>query len=116
MPLRLKVVFRLLISWGLPLLVVVLLGGSGGMWWASLMGKVSFPFLALAVCVGAAFPTRILKRPTVWAGFAVAISLAGAFVVAGSVGLVFGAMIAVPAAALFVFSVRKLPLSGPAAT
>jgi hypothetical protein len=116
MSLRLKLVFRLLLSWGLPLLVLVLLGGSGGVWWAKLLGMASLPFLALALSVGAALPMLILKRPMVWAGFAVAISLTVAFVVAGRVGVAFGAMMAVPAAILFVLSLKKLPLLEPAAT
>ena len=116
MSLRLRVVFRLLVSWGLPLVAVTLLGGSSGAWWAKLVGMASLPFLALALSVGAVWPTLILKRPTVWAGLAVAISLAVAFAVAGRVGLVFGAMMAVPAAALFVLLLKKLPLLEPAAT
>lgn len=91
-------------------MAVVLLGGSYGVWWAKLMGMASLPFLALALSVGAALPTPILKRPMVWAGCAVAISLAVAFAVVGRVGLTFGAMMAVPAATLFVLSLKKLPL------
>ncbi len=115
MPLRLRLVFRLLVSWGLPLSAIVVLGRGEGLWWAKLLGLASLPFLALALLVGAALPRLILKRPMVWAGFALAISLAVAFAVVGQVGLKFGAMMALPTAAIFVLSLKTLPLLEPAA-
>ena len=114
MGLRLTLALRLLGSLVFSLVGLSLLAGSlgeaeEGIWAVKLLGLASLPLVAVGVATAFVFPRSIRARPTLWAGGAVLLCMAAGFATAAVAGLVFAALIAVPAFLLFVGSVKVWP-------
>lgn len=114
MGLRQTLALRLLASWVLSLLGLSLFGMSigeagDGIWAVRLLTLASLPLIAFALAVTLIFPGSIRARPALWAGSAGLLSMAAGFAVAAVAGLMFAALIAVPAFLLFVGSVKVWP-------
>ena len=114
MGMRRTLALRLLASWVLSLLGLSLFAmsigeASEGFWAVRLLSLSSFPFVVFALAATFIFPLSIRARPTLWAGGAGLLSMAAGFAVAAVAGLMFAALIAVPAFLLFVGSVKVWP-------
>src|SRR4051812_33489246 len=96
-----------------PLLALTLLGGAGAFWLAGLLALASLPLIFIACIVGFLFARSILSRPSLWAGAALGVSSCSGWLVAGRAGLILGGLIAVPATALFLFTLWQWPLRTP---
>jgi hypothetical protein len=113
---RLLVVARLIGSWAAPL---ALLGGGGlltGSWQALWLAKIFFllsiPPVALASLVCFALAHSVASQPFSWTFGALLISLlAGSVIVDNAAGGLFALMVSVPAAVLFLLSVRQWPIT-----
>lgn len=106
---RFNVAARVLASYAAPLFLLLLLGGEG-LWLATLLATASWPLLLLALAVSLAFASLVASRPVLWASAAVLVSLAAGFAVAGKAGFLLSGFVALPAAAIFLASLRKWPL------
>ena len=105
---RLNVAGRVLASYTAVLVMLSFFGGEGR-WLAMLLAIASWPLLLLALFVSFTFASQIVRRPLLWASAAVLISFAAGYCVGDRVGLIFGGLVALPAAAVFVVSLRKWP-------
>ena len=107
--LRLQVVLRITASYVLALPALLLLGEGVGP--LMLFGYVSLPLIAIAGAVGYAFTPSVVSRPRAWATAALLLSVSFGYYALGAVGLMASALAAVPAAALFLLSLRAWPLA-----
>ncbi len=85
---------------------------SEGLWLAEILGLVSVPLIVLAIGAAFTFPDQIIRRPLLWAGLAICVATGIGVLVAHRGGLL-ALVIALPAAALFVASLRIWPMAQP---
>jgi hypothetical protein len=112
---RLLVVARLIGSWAAPL---ALLGGVGlltGSWQALWMAKIFFllsiPPVALATLACFVLAHSVASKPFPWTVGTVFISLLVGSVFGNAAGGLFALMLSIPAAVLFLLSVRQWPIT-----
>ena len=112
---RLLVVARLIGTWAAPL---VLLGGFGlltgswqALWLVELLCVASIPLLSLASLVCFVFARSVASHAFPWTVGALIITLLAGSVLAGTAGGIFSLMVSVPAAMLFLFSMRQWPMT-----
>jgi hypothetical protein len=85
------------------------------LWLTKLLAMVSVPLVGLASVICFAVPQSIASHPFVWTFVAVIATSIAAFSIANLAGLVFSLMVSVPAAVLFLVSMRLWPLTVPLA-
>jgi hypothetical protein len=112
---RLLVVARLIATWAAPL---ALLGGFGlltgawqALWLVELLCVASIPLVALGSLVCSVFARSVASYAFPWTVSALLITLLTGSVVAGIAGGIFSLMVSVPAAMLFLFSMRQWPIT-----
>ena len=113
---RLLVVARLIGAWAAPL---ALLGGVGlltgswqALWLAKILFLASLSLAGLASLVCFVLAHSVASQPFPWTVGAVFISLLAGSVAAGNAaGGLFSLMVSVPAAVLFLLSIRQWPIT-----
>jgi hypothetical protein len=112
---RLLVVARLIGIWAAPL---ALLGGVGlvtgswqTLWLVEILCLASIPLVALASLVCFVLAPSVASHPFPWTVGALFITLLTGSVAAGEAGAVFSLMVSIPAAVLFLLSMRQWPMT-----
>jgi hypothetical protein len=111
---RLLVVTRLIGTWAAPL---ALLGGIGlltgscqALWLVGILCIASIPLVALASLACFVWARSVASHPFPWTAGAWFVTLFAGSFAAGSAGIVVSLMVSVPAAMLFLISMRRWPM------
>jgi hypothetical protein len=115
------IVARLLVAWAGALAFLVVVSAAlyflksarvfwEGIWLVGLLFISSAPLAALASLICLAFPRSISQHPFRWTLSALAAISVVAFGLAGAVGLIYSLIGSFPAAAMFLFSMRRWPI------
>ena len=113
MMVRLRVTAAVVFSF-FAALAPLLLFGWEGLWWAKILMIGGTPFLGIAAITAFTFAGAILRRPLVWAGIAsgtaITVSIAGLWLLTGSVIGLASLPIALLAPVIFVLAIKVLAL------
>jgi hypothetical protein len=112
---RLLIVARLIGTWAASL---ALLGGFGlltssrdALWLVEILCVASIPLVALASLICFVFARSVASHAFPWTVSALLITLLAGSVLAGTAGGIFSRTVLVPAAMLFLFSMRQWPMT-----